>query len=57
MIAPHLYVLPAPVVRMKARRELEEMKREMQESLARLDDAVAFVKKMTGQDQEQARMN
>ena len=57
MIAPHLYGLPAPVVRMKARRELEEMKREMQESLARLDDAVAFVKKMTGQDQEQARMN
>ena len=57
MTPPHLYGLPAPVVRMKARRELAEMKREMQEQLARLDDAVAVVKRLSGQEQEPARMN
>lgn len=55
-LPPHLYGLPPPVVRMKARRELEEQKREMLDSLARLDEAVAFVKRMSGETPVAAAM-
>ena len=62
MIPPHLYGLPPAVVRMRARREREEgriavagYRRTLGElmALARGDDGV----RLTGQDQEQARMN